>query len=124
MHSVSLSISQSIGVPPAKMAALAVATKVFVGTITSLFLTFKNLRQISRALEHELVASANFVPVYLANFSSNILVYGPKINLPDLKISFCALVMNLVCLLSKYGFVDGIIFIYLCIWVLILLLFF
>src|SRR3989338_6849729 len=81
-----LSISVKTGFPPAKMTALAEATKVFVGTITSLSLTFKKRRVISRAAVHELTVITYFVPMYWANLCSKDLVNGPKINLPDLRI--------------------------------------
>ena len=66
------SMSQKTGFPPALTTALAVAIKVWVGTKTSLFLTSKASRQISRAVPPEFTAienlELNILEVFFQNF--------------------------------------------------------
>ena len=109
IHPVFLSISQKTGLPPALITEFAVATKVWVGTITSLFLILRLSRAISKAVPPEFTAVAKFTFVFLQNKFSNLFKNGPELRIPLFKIFF---IVELIFFLSKKkGFAPGIFFI-------------
>jgi len=78
-------INDNIELVEGDITALAHATKELVGTITSLFLTSKNLSATSSADVPEFNVIAYLIPTYLAKLFSNFSMFEPRVNIPDFK---------------------------------------
>ena len=102
------SISTNTGRPPARVTALALATKVLVGTITSLSRTAWYRNKISRALVPELVATTNASFKCIAAACSIRSTQGPMVSLPDSSSRFNSRSISRLSASGKYGLAGGI----------------